>query len=144
LLFLILKPALIECEAKMTNITKTHFLQELEQRFGRLEKFGESLSLFKIKGTDVSHLRSIFKNSRTATRRWVWVKKSDLELLQGYRIVDDLLFYGINKKEPLLIPYADYEKSFDSITQLMMVSIRCKSIARKPPQNCILHALGVL
>jgi len=97
----------------MTNITKTSFLQELGQRFGRFEKFGESLSLFKIKGTDV---RIYVRYSKTHVRQRTWygLRKSDLELLQGYPSL--ICFLWDQQKEPLLIPYADYEEIFDSIT----------------------------
>jgi len=125
----------------MTNITKTSFLHEMGQRFGGFEKFGDSLSLFKIKGTDV---RIYVRYSKTHERQRTWygLRKSDLELLQGYPSL--ICFLWDKQKEPLLIPYADTEISLILLRQPMMVSIRRKYYCMKTPQNCILHALGVL
>lgn len=96
----------------MANITKASFLHELGQRFGRFERFGDSLSLFKIKGTEV---RVYIRYSKTHERQRTWygLRKSDLELLQGYPSLICFLWEG--QEEPLLIPYADYEDIFDSL-----------------------------
>ena len=62
----------------MTNTTKASFLQELQQRFGSFEKFGESLSLFRIKGTDV-RIYVRYSKAHLRQRTWYGLRKSDLE-----------------------------------------------------------------
>jgi len=97
----------------MANATKAAFLSGLKQRFGELERFGDSLSLFRIKGSDV---RVYIRYSKTheGYLAWYGLRKSDLELLQGHPSLICFLWEG--QKEPLLIPYADYEDVFDSLT----------------------------
>ncbi len=97
----------------MANITKATFLQDLQKRFGSLEKFGDSLSLFKIKGTDI---RIYIRYSRTypGQKTWYGLRKSDLEQLEGHASL--LCFLWDEQKEPLLIPYTDYEDVFQTIT----------------------------
>jgi len=88
----------------MANITKATFLQDLQKRFGSLEKFGDSLSLFKIKGTDI---RIYIRYSKTypGQKTWYGLRKYDLEQLEGHPSL--LCFLWDEQKEPLLIPYAD-------------------------------------
>ncbi len=97
----------------MANITKATFLQDLQKRFGSLEKFGDSLSLFKIKGTDI---RIYIRYSKTypGQKTWYGLRKYDLEQLEGHPSL--LCFLWDEQKEPLLIPYADYEDVFQTIT----------------------------
>lgn len=97
----------------MANITKATFLQDLQKRFGSLEKFGDSLSLFKIKGTDI---RIYIRYSKTypGQKTWYGLRKYDLEQLEGHPSL--LCFLWDEQKEPLLIPYADQEDVFQTIT----------------------------
>jgi hypothetical protein len=96
----------------MANTIKASFLQELQRRFGSYEKFGESLSLFKIKGTDV---RIYIRYSKThpGQKTWYGLRKSDLEQLEGHPSL--LCFLWDEQIEPLIIPYADYEDVFQAI-----------------------------
>jgi|GEM_PF-6671772 len=58
----------------MANNKKPEFLQELQNRFGKIKKFGDSQSLFRIRG---SNIRVYIRYSKIHARRTslVWTKR---------------------------------------------------------------------
>ena len=93
--------------------TKSSFLQELSSRFGKLEKFGDSLSLYKISGSDIQiYIR--YSKTHPNGRMWYGLREKDLQELEGHPSL--LCFLWDNQKEPLLIPYSEYEDVFSSTT----------------------------
>jgi hypothetical protein len=97
----------------MASDSKSAFLVELSNRFGKLRKFGESLSLYKIEGTDI---RIYIRYSRTygGVRTWYGLREIDLHQLEGYPSLICFLWAG--QDEPLMIPFSEYEDVFQSTT----------------------------
>ena len=97
----------------MPNNTKVTFLKELRHRFGNLQKFTGSLSLYRIEGNNV---RLYIRYSRTHSggRTWYGLREKDLQQLEGHPSI--LCFLWDGQIEPLLVPYSDYEEVFQSTT----------------------------
>jgi hypothetical protein len=93
----------------MANGIKVSFLKELTERFGKLEKFGESLSLYKIAGSDVQIYIRYSKTHRDG-RTWYGLREKDLRLLEGHPSV--ICFLWDEQPEPLFVPYSQYEDVF--------------------------------
>ena len=92
---------------------KSTFLQELSSRFGKIEKFGDSLSLYKISGSDIQiYIR--YSKTHPNGRMWYGLREKDLRELEGHPSI--LCFLWDNQEEPLLIPYTEYEDVFSSTT----------------------------
>ncbi|MBM3150915.1 MAG: hypothetical protein FJZ96_01710 [Chloroflexi bacterium] len=123
----------------MANIAKASFLQTLRHKAGEYEKFGDSLSLFKIKGTDI---RIYIRYSRTHDRQRTWygLRKSDLDLLQGYPSV--ICFLWDNQEEPLIIPYSDFEEVFDSIQPADDGQIKAQVLLREDATELYIARVG--
>jgi hypothetical protein len=97
----------------MSTDVKSIFLQQLSARYGKLEKFGESLSLYKIAGSDIQiYIR--YSKTHPNGKTWYGLREKDLHLLEGHPSI--LCFLWNNQIEPLLIPFAEYEDVFRSIT----------------------------
>jgi len=97
----------------MANYTKSAFLRDLQNRFGKPEKFGDSLSLYKVKGSDIRiYIRysKLHSNGRT----WYGLREKDLQQLEGQPAF--LCFLWDKQTEPLLIPLSEYEDVFQSTT----------------------------
>lgn len=97
----------------MTSDIKSEFLQKMNSKFGKLEKFGDSLSLYAISGSNVQiYIRysRVHKNGRM----WYGLREKDLQQLEGKPSL--LCFLWDNQKEPLLIPFSEYEDVFWSTT----------------------------
>jgi len=93
--------------------TKSAFLQELNSRYGKIEKLGDSLSLFKISGSDILiYIR--YSKTHPNRRMWYGLREKDLQKLEGHPSL--LCFLWDNQNEPLLIPYSEYEDVFSSTT----------------------------
>jgi len=93
--------------------TKSAFLQELNSRFGKIEKFGDSLSLYRISGSDIKiYIR--YSKTHSNGRMWYGLREKDLQQLEGYPSL--LCFLWDNQEEPLLIPFSEYEDVFLSTT----------------------------
>ena len=97
----------------MPNDMKSQFLINLSDRFGKLEKIGDSQSLYRISGSNV---QIYIRYSKTHNRRFTFygLRQKDIQLLEGNPSVICFLWDG--QIEPLLIPYADYEDVFQTTT----------------------------
>jgi hypothetical protein len=97
----------------MANDVKSAFLNELGHRFGHLQKLGDSLSLFKVAGSDVRiYIR--YSKRYGENKTWYGLREKDFQELEGYPSF--LCFLWDGQIEPLLIPYSEYEDVFQSTT----------------------------
>lgn len=96
----------------MPNIFKQEFINELQKRFGRIKKLPNSLSLFDIAD---GQLRIYYRYSKVHGRNQTFygLRKEDLRLLEGTNSV--ICFNWDNQKEPLFIPFSDYEEILNNI-----------------------------
>jgi hypothetical protein len=97
----------------MANKKKPEFLQELQKRFGKIIKFGDSLSLFKIEGSDI-RLYVRYSKLHNGGLAWYGLREKDLQQLVGQPTF--LCFLWDKQTEPLLVPLSEYEDVFQSTT----------------------------
>lgn len=96
----------------MAENVKTNFLNELTKRFGALRKIERSQSLFEIRsGAARVYIR--YSKIHSRNQAFYGLREADLQLLQGHPSI--ICFLWDNQKEPLLIPFAEYEEIFQSI-----------------------------
>lgn len=97
----------------MENEVKSNFLKEATLRLGKLERFGNSRSLFQIQG---SHIRVYLRYSKTHGRNEAFygLRARDLKQIEGFPSFICFLWEG--QKEPIIIPYSEYEDVFQSTT----------------------------
>ena len=98
---------------QMPNQTKLRFLDELQNRYGMIEKLGDSLSLFGIAN---SELRIYVRYSKLHPngKAWYGLRATDFQRLEGYPSV--ICFLWDNQPEPLFVPFSKYEEVFQSTT----------------------------
>jgi hypothetical protein len=97
----------------MPSDAKICFLQELGSRFGKLEKFGESNSLYQISGSNIQiYIR--YSKTHSNGRAFYGIREKDLQQIEGYPSI--LCFLWDGQKEPLLIPFSEYDDVFRSTT----------------------------
>jgi hypothetical protein len=97
----------------MENIVKSKFLNEVTLRFGKLESFGNSRSLFRIQGSDVRlYLR--YSKIHSQNQAFYGIRAKDLKQIEGFPSFICLLWEG--QDEPVIIPYSDYEDVFQTAT----------------------------
>lgn len=97
----------------MENEVKSRFLNEAELRFGKLERFGSSRSLFQIQGSDIRlYLR--YSKTHSHNEAFYGLRAKDLKQIEGFPSFICLLWEG--QKEPIIIPYSEYEDVFQSAT----------------------------
>lgn len=97
----------------MKNLTKSAFLQETSRRLGKLSKLPGSLSLFRIAESD-TWLYIRYSRVHDGDKTWYGLRNIDLQELEGHPSFICFLWDG--QKEPLLIPFAEYEEIFHSTT----------------------------
>lgn len=96
----------------MPNLVKQKFLEQLENRFGRLKKLPKSLSLFDI-GDGQARLYYRYSKIHGRNQTFYGLRKDDLRQLDG---VNSLICFSWNdQQEPLLIPYADLEEALNNV-----------------------------
>lgn len=97
----------------MSSDIKSVFLQQLNAKYGKLEKFGDSLSLYRISGSNIQiYIR--YSKVHPNGRMWYGLREKDLQQLEGQPSL--LCFLWDSQKEPLLIPFSEYEDVFRSTT----------------------------
>jgi len=96
----------------MPNLVKQDFLKNVKNRFGKFKKLPNSLSLFDIADGQV---RIYYRYSKVHGRNQTFygLRKEDLKLLEGGNSV--ICFSWDNQKEPLFIPFSDYEEILNNI-----------------------------
>ncbi len=96
----------------MPNLVKQNFLKELENRFGKIKRLPNSLSLFDV---CEGQLRIYYRYSKIHGRNQTFygLRKEDLKLLDGSNSV--ICFSWDTQREPLFIPFSDYEEILNNI-----------------------------
>lgn len=97
----------------MANITKEAFLKDLGRRYGNVRKLKHSLSLYDIgKGAGRIYIRYSKLHSRGQT--FFGLRQNDLKILEGQPAL--ICFLWPNQREPLFLPFTDFEDVFHSIS----------------------------
>lgn len=95
----------------MPSDIKSEFLKKLGQKFGKVENFGDSRSLYRITGSNIQiYIR--YSKTHPNGKTFYGLRDKDLQLLEGQPSI--LCFLWDGQKEPLLIPFSEYEDVFRS------------------------------
>jgi len=90
----------------MPSDVKISFLQELDSRFGKLEKLSDSNSLYQISGSNIKiYIR--YSKIHDNGRAFYGIREKDLQQIEGYPSI--MCFLWDKQKEPLLIPFSEYD-----------------------------------
>lgn len=93
----------------MFNQIKINFLIDLEKRYGTLKKLPNSLSLFEI-GDGVCRIYIRYSKVHSRNQSFYGIRKEDLKQLDGFNSV--ICFLWDTQKEPLFLPYSEFEEVF--------------------------------
>jgi len=91
----------------MAKNVKTNFLDELIKRFGILHKLERSQSLFEI-GSGAARVYIRYSKIHSRNQAFYGLREVDLKMLQGHPSI--ICFLWDNQKEPLLVPFALWNK----------------------------------
>ena len=97
----------------MENEVKTRFLENVTSKIGKLERFGNSRSLFKIQGSDI---RLYLRYSKIHERNIAFYGLRDIDLKQIEGFPSFICFLWEGQNEPLMLPFSEYEDVFKSAT----------------------------
>jgi hypothetical protein len=86
-------------------------LEYASLNLGKLKRFGNSRSLFKVQGSDI---RLYLRYSKVHSRGQAFYGLRDVDLKQLDGFPSYICFLWEGQDEPLLLPYADYEEVFQS------------------------------
>jgi len=103
----------LNVDGKMANETKQAFLHQLKSLFGTPARLEGSQSLFEIPGTS-TRLYVRYSRVHPHGRTFYGLREADLRQLDGVPSLVCFLWDG--QKEPLLVPYSDYEDVWHSTT----------------------------
>jgi hypothetical protein len=93
----------------MPNQIKISFLEAIEKRYGKLKKLPNSLSLFEI-GDGVCRIYIRYSKVHSRNQSFYGIRKEDLKQLDGFNSV--ICFIWDTQKDPLFIPYSEFEEIF--------------------------------
>jgi hypothetical protein len=97
----------------MTNARKEMFIEELRTRCGALRKLNKSQSLYEVEsGSCLLYIRYSKVHERNST--FYGLRSEDLMLLEGRPSLLCFLWQG--QDQPVLVPFADFEDVFQSIS----------------------------
>lgn len=96
----------------MPNISKSNFLKEIHDKIGKPKKLSKSLSLFDI-GDSVIRIYIRYSKIHKRNQTFYGLREEDLKQLEGKNSV--ICFLWDNQKEPLFLPYNEFEDVFNSI-----------------------------
>jgi hypothetical protein len=96
----------------MPNEVKGRFLREIETRYGPLRKLEASQSLFEL-GSGAARLYVRYSKIHDRKQAFYGLRKKDLQQLEGHPSV--LCFLWDDQKDPLFIPFSDYEELFRTL-----------------------------
>src|SRR3954471_11972976 len=96
----------------MPNPIKIAFLQELQIRFGKLKKLPNSNSLFEI-GEGLLRIYIRYSKIHSRNQTFYGIRKEDLKQLDGFNSV--ICFLWDSQKEPLFVPYYEFEEIFSEL-----------------------------
>lgn len=97
----------------LSSNIKRNFLESMATRFGHLKKMGKSQSLYQLQDRSV---RIYIRYSKVHNRGscFYGLRQEDLRELEGHRSF--ICFLWDNQREPLIIPFTDYEDVFQSVS----------------------------
>ncbi len=93
----------------MPNQFKINFLTELKNRFGKLSKLPNSLSLFEI-GDGLCRIYIRYSKVHSRNQSFYGIRKEDLRQLDGFNSV--ICFLWDTQVEPVFVPYNEFEEVF--------------------------------
>jgi len=97
----------------MANHLKQALLMKLHDRYGALRKMEKSQSLYEI-GNGACRVYIRYSKIHGSNSTFYGLRQEDLRLLEGHPAVICFLWEG--QSEPLLVPFADYEDVFQSLS----------------------------
>ncbi len=97
----------------MANPVKTVFLEELTKRFCAPRKLANSESLYEV-GEGEARLYFRYSKKHPRNRTFFGLRKIDLQALEGHASI--LCFFWDGQREPLFIPFAEFEEVFAGLT----------------------------
>ena len=96
----------------MPNLVKLNLLEKLSQRYGSIQKLPKSLSLFDV-GNNAFRLYIRYSKLHSKNQAFYGLRYEDLKQLAGINSI--ICFIWDNQKEPLFIPFSDFEDVFNEI-----------------------------
>lgn len=96
----------------MPNLIKINFLAELKGKFGDIKKLPNSQSLYEI-GEGISRIYIRYSKLHTRHQAFYGIRKEDLKELDGFNSY--ICFLYENQKEPIFIPYNEFEETLNSV-----------------------------
>jgi len=96
----------------MPNQVKINFITKLKQDFGEIKKLPKSQSLFEI-GDGVARIYVRYSKIHSRNQAFYGIRKEDLKQLEGFNSY--ICFLYNNQKEPIFIPYQDFEEILNSL-----------------------------
>jgi len=93
----------------MPNLIKKRFLNDLHDRYGSLTKVNEGQSLYGI-NNDSTYVYIRYSKIHNGSRAFFGLRKQDLLQLQSKPAY--IVFLWNDQREPLFIPYSEYEEIF--------------------------------
>jgi hypothetical protein len=96
----------------MPNQIKVSFLNQLEEKYGKLKKLPNSLSLFEI-GNNALRIYIRYSKIHGRNQSFYGIRAEDLKQLEGFNSI--ICFLWDKQKEPLFLPFEDYEDVFNNI-----------------------------
>jgi len=97
----------------MANRVKTVIVEELTRRFGAPRKLPNSESLYEI-GEGDARVYFRYSKKHPRNRTFFGLRKIDLQALEGHAGI--LCFFWDGQREPLFIPFAEFEELFAGLT----------------------------
>jgi len=97
----------------MPNPVKAAFLEQIKKRFGSPQKLQKSESLYEV-GQDGVRLYFRYSKKHPRNRTFFGLRKVDLQALEGHRGI--LCFFWDAQREPLFVPFAQFEEVFAGLT----------------------------
>ena len=95
----------------MADKVKTDFLAGLKKRCKKMEKLGNSQSLFEL-NDGAARIYMRYSKVHKGQKPFYGLRKIDLKYLEGFNSF--ICFLWNNQEEPLIIPYSDYEDVLES------------------------------
>jgi hypothetical protein len=97
----------------MPNQIKANFLKTVTDRYGPLHRLDRSKSLYEV-GNGAARLYIRYSRLHGGCETFYGLRKEDLDRLEGHHSV--ICFLWDNQDEPLLVPFAEYEDLFQSMS----------------------------
>ncbi|MFV1885580.1 MAG: hypothetical protein ACMZ7B_13905 [Balneola sp.] len=96
----------------MPNIHKINFLNEVEERFGKLKKLPNSQSLFDLPNNS-ARLYIRYSKVHNKNLSFYGLRTDDLKLLEGHNSF--ICFIWDSQVEPIFLPFPEFEDVFNNL-----------------------------